>query len=229
MRSTTARLLSIATGIILAAGIRAGAEPVGTAFTYQGQLRQHGIPVSDTADFRFLLFDAETGGAQVSSILNPTNVGVVDGLFMVELDFGVPVFNGDARWMQIGALYPFSRGHSCAGTLPHEPWVFGEEVEEITREMLSLRYRLMPYLYSVFHKAAERGFPIWRALFLHYPDDPQTYHINDQILLGRYIMAAPILSLTLESGLKISSLANTIASLPFANLLILTNGVLPMV
>lgn len=99
-----------------------------------------------------------------------------------------------ARWMQIGALYPFSRGHSCAGTLPHEPWVFGEEVEEITREMLSLRYRLMPYLYSVFHKAAERGFPIWRALFLHYPDDPQTYHINDQILLGRYIMAAPILA-----------------------------------
>lgn len=99
-----------------------------------------------------------------------------------------------ARWMQIGALYPFSRGHSCAGTLPHEPWVFGEDVEEITRKMLSLRYQLMPYLYSVFWQASQRGFPIWRALFLHYPDDELTYHIQDQILIGRYLMAAPILA-----------------------------------
>lgn len=97
-----------------------------------------------------------------------------------------------ARWMQIGALYPFSRGHSCAGTLPHEPWVFGETVEEITRDVLSLRYRLLPYLYSVFWRAAQRGYPIWRALFLHYPDDVNTYHINDQVLIGRYLMAAPI-------------------------------------
>ena len=110
MRSVTARLLGAATGIILVVGVSASAEPVGTAFTYQGQLKQHGIPVSDTADFRFLLFDAEEGGDQVSSILNPTDIGVVDGLFTVELDFGVPVFNGDARWMQIGVRVPAGSG-----------------------------------------------------------------------------------------------------------------------
>ncbi len=99
-----------------------------------------------------------------------------------------------ARWMQIGALYPFSRGHSCAGTLPHEPWVFGEAVENISREALNLRYQLMPYLYSVFWRASQRGYPVWRPLFLHNPEDLQTYHIDDQVLIGRYLMAAPVLS-----------------------------------
>jgi len=98
-----------------------------------------------------------------------------------------------ARWMQIGALYPFSRGHTCTGTAPQEPWQFGEEVEAIARDYLTLRYKLMPYLYSVFWKAHQRGFPVWRPLFLHYPDDKQTYHIDDQVLIGRYLMAAPIL------------------------------------
>ncbi len=98
-----------------------------------------------------------------------------------------------ARWMQIGALYPFSRAHTCAGTEPHEPWVFGEEVENIVRDSLQLRYRLLPYLYSVFQRASERGYPIWRALFLHYPHDTKTYHISDQVLIGKYLMAAPVL------------------------------------
>ncbi len=98
-----------------------------------------------------------------------------------------------ARWMQIGALYPFSRGHTCMGTNPQEPWQFGEQVEAIAREYLSLRYRLMPYLYSVFWKAHQRGYPVWRSLFLHYPEDKQTYHIDDQVLIGRYLMAAPVI------------------------------------
>lgn len=98
-----------------------------------------------------------------------------------------------ARWIQIGALYPFSRGHSCIGTIMQEPWQFGEEVENIARDYLKLRYRLLPYLYSVFWEASQRGYPVWRSLFLHYPDDKQTYHIDDQVLIGRNLMAAPIL------------------------------------
>ncbi|PKN86051.1 MAG: alpha-glucosidase [Chloroflexi bacterium HGW-Chloroflexi-8] len=98
-----------------------------------------------------------------------------------------------ARWMQIGALYPFSRGHTCSGTEPHEPWVFGEEVENIVRDSLKLRYQLLPYLYSVFQRASEKGYPIWRGLFLHYPEDINTYHISDQVLIGKYLMVAPIL------------------------------------
>ncbi len=98
-----------------------------------------------------------------------------------------------ARWIQIGSLYPFSRGHTCMGTIDQEPWQFGEEVENIARDYLTLRYRLLPYLYSVFWKASQRGYPVWRSLFLHYPEDKQTAHIDDQVLIGRYLMAAPIL------------------------------------
>ena len=102
--------------------------------------------------------------------------------------FGNATPESFARWMQIGALYPFSRAHTCAGTEPHEPWVFGEEVENIVRDLLQLRYRLLPYLYSVFQRASERGYPVWRALFLHYPHDIRTYHISDQVLIGKYLI-----------------------------------------
>lgn len=97
-----------------------------------------------------------------------------------------------ARWVQIGSLYPFSRAHTCIATEAHEPWAFGKEVEEIAREYISLRYRLLPYLYSIFQSASEHGYPIWRSLFLHYPHDERTYQIADQVLIGEHLMAAPI-------------------------------------
>jgi alpha-glucosidase len=97
-----------------------------------------------------------------------------------------------ARWMQLGAFMPFCRGHSCAGTQPHEPWVFGPEVESITREYLGLRYSLLPYLYAAFYEAATSGAPIWRPLFYGFPEDEAAYTVQDQVLVGRYIMVAPV-------------------------------------
>ena len=55
-----------------------------------------------------------------------------------------------ARWMELGVLYPLMRGHSSIGTQPHEPWAFGPEVEAICRSYIELRYRLLPYLYTLF-------------------------------------------------------------------------------
>jgi alpha-glucosidase len=97
-----------------------------------------------------------------------------------------------ARWMQLGALYPFCRGHSSMGTRPHEPWTFGARVEAICREYLGLRYRLLPYLYSLFWEASARGAPVWRPLLYHYPDDPATYTLHDEVLLGPFVLAAPV-------------------------------------
>ena len=85
---------------------RAG-EPSGTAFTYQGQLKQGGVPVTDTCDFQFRLFDAESTGNQVGITLlfaidpGPSPIAINNGLFDVALDFGSEVFTGDARWLQI--------------------------------------------------------------------------------------------------------------------------------
>ncbi|KAB8145847.1 DUF5110 domain-containing protein [Chloroflexia bacterium SDU3-3] len=97
-----------------------------------------------------------------------------------------------ARWMQLGALVPFARGHSTAGTARHEPWAFGPEVEAICREYLALRYRLMPYLYSLFWEASQRGTPVMRPLLYHFPDDTATYGIHDQFMLGPWLLAAPV-------------------------------------
>jgi alpha-glucosidase len=97
-----------------------------------------------------------------------------------------------ARWMQLGVLTPFCRGHSVAGSERHEPWVFGPEVEAICRDYMKLRYRLLPYLYSLFWEASTAGAPVLRPLLYHYSDDPGTYQIHDQVLLGPFLMAAPI-------------------------------------
>jgi alpha-glucosidase len=97
-----------------------------------------------------------------------------------------------ARWMQVGMLYPLMRSHSAFHTAQHEPWVFGDRIEAICREYIELRYRLLPYVYSLFWEAATTGAPILRPLLYHYPDDPHTYALHDQVFLGPSIMAAPI-------------------------------------
>jgi len=97
-----------------------------------------------------------------------------------------------ARWMQLGVLTPFCRGHSVAGSERHEPWVFGPEIEAICREYMQLRYRLLSYIYSLFWQASQTGAPVLRPLLYHFSDDPGTYQIHDQVMLGPSLMAAPI-------------------------------------
>ncbi|KJH69692.1 glycoside hydrolase family 31 protein [Aliterella atlantica] len=97
-----------------------------------------------------------------------------------------------ARWIQVGMLYPFMRGHSAMTTAQHEPWVFGDRTESICREYLNLRYQLLPYYYTLFWQAATTGAPILRPLVYEFPNDPKTYALYDQVMLGSSIMAAPI-------------------------------------
>jgi alpha-glucosidase len=97
-----------------------------------------------------------------------------------------------ARWMQVGMLYPMMRAHSMIASARHEPWVFGDRVEKICREYIELRYRLLPYLYTLFWEAASTGAPILRPLLYHFPNDPKTYNLYDQVLLGPSLMAAPV-------------------------------------
>src|SRR4030042_1781971 len=80
--------------------------PTGTAFTYQGQLKDASGPVNGDCDFQFSLWDALTGGTQVGSSLTQTGVAVSEGLFTVQLDFGVNAFTGSARWLEIAMRCP---------------------------------------------------------------------------------------------------------------------------
>ena len=102
--------------------------------------------------------------------------------------------NGEllARWTEFGIFQPFCRNHSCKGTVPQEPWAFGEPWETVCRSMLELRMRLLPYLYGLFDEAARTGAPILRPLLFEYPDDPVTYSADDEFLVGDALLVAPI-------------------------------------
>jgi len=123
------------------------------------------------------------------------NMGL-SGVAFVGCDIGGFASNATAelfaRWMQVGMLYPLMRGHSAMSTARHEPWVFGDRTEKICREYINLRYQLLPYIYNLFWEAATTGAPILRPLLYHFPNDPKTYTLYDQVLLGASLMAAPI-------------------------------------
>jgi len=94
-----------------------------------------------------------------------------------------------ARWTQVGALTPLFRNHSSVDTPRQEPWLSGEEVERICREAIELRYRLLPYLYTLLQEMATRGTPIMRPLPLVHPadpvfqgDDPFGFYLGDALL-----------------------------------------------
>ncbi len=81
--------------------LAAPATALGTAFTYQGQLKEGSNPANGAYDFQFKLFDALSGGAQVGSTVVKNDLAVSGGLFTTELDFGAAAFDGQARWLQV--------------------------------------------------------------------------------------------------------------------------------
>jgi alpha-glucosidase len=99
-----------------------------------------------------------------------------------------------ARWMQVGALTPLFRNHSAVDSPRREPWLFGEEVERVSREAVELRYRLLPYLYTALREAATAGTPILRALPLVHPSDETVRHSSPLgFYVGPDVLAHPVL------------------------------------
>jgi alpha-glucosidase len=97
-----------------------------------------------------------------------------------------------ARWTEFGIFQPFCRNHSAMGTLRQEPWAFGEPWESVCRDMLLLRMRLIPYLYTLFDESHRTGAPILRPLLFEFPDDETTYTVDDQFMVGSALVVAPI-------------------------------------
>ena len=79
--------------------------PVGTAFTYQGQLREDGAVVNEACDFEFRLWTAEAAGDQTAATVTANSVPVTRGAFTVLLDFGA-VFDGQALWLEVAVRRP---------------------------------------------------------------------------------------------------------------------------
>ena len=100
------------------------------------------------------------------------------------------------RWLQAAALTPFFRSHVGKGSPDQEPWSHGAEHEKINRAAIELRYRLLPYIYSLFREHEQTGAPVMRPLWFEYPSDFGTYetqHSLAQYMVGRDLLVAPVL------------------------------------
>jgi alpha-glucosidase len=102
--------------------------------------------------------------------------------------------NGEllVRSYQLSFLAPFCRNHKVIDGYDQEPWRFGKYYEDIIRKYLKLRYALLPYLYTALEEAHRTGVPPFRPLLLNYQDDPSTYNLDDQFMVGDDILVAPI-------------------------------------
>jgi alpha-glucosidase/alpha-D-xyloside xylohydrolase len=128
--------------------------------------------------------------------------------------YGTAEYTGElfVRWFQFAAFCPLFRSHGRNWHL-HLPWgwdggdggpqetanltpdpaeLHNAQVEPICRKYLELRYRLMPYIYTVLRDAQETGMPMMRALWLHHPDDPAAVARGDEYLWGRDLLIAPV-------------------------------------
>uniref|UniRef100_A0A8D2KQH1 alpha-glucosidase n=1 Tax=Varanus komodoensis TaxID=61221 RepID=A0A8D2KQH1_VARKO len=98
-----------------------------------------------------------------------------------------------ARWMELGAFYPFSRNHNMMGTKRQDPVSFNSTFEDISRHVLSIRYRLLPYLYTLMHNAHADGSTVARPLLHEFVNDRTTWDIYKQFLWGPALMISPVL------------------------------------
>lgn len=102
-----------------------------------------------------------------------------------------------ARWLSIAVFQPFLRAHTVVNSRDAEPWCFGEEVEQIARNYLNLRYRLVvPYLYALLRKAALNGSSPVRSLAYAWPHRAEVYapEYHNQFMLGDALLVVPAAS-----------------------------------
>ncbi len=94
------------------------------------------------------------------------------------------------RWLAFGVLTSHTRAH---GAPPREPWEYDEALTEDFRRALGLKYALMPYILAQSKDSSARGWPVLRALFFEYPNDPTSWTIDDEYMFGSDLLVAPLM------------------------------------
>lgn len=94
------------------------------------------------------------------------------------------------RWLALGVFTPLMRNHACLGTREQECYQF-EQIEDF-RHIIGVRYRLLPYIYSEYMKAALNDEMMFKPLAFEYPEDRMAVNVEDQLMLGNEIMIAPV-------------------------------------
>ena len=96
-----------------------------------------------------------------------------------------------AEWTALGVYFPFVRNHNTKGTVAQEPWAFTQEVLDACRTAINRRYRLMPYIYTLFREASTTGMPVMRPLFMADSKDLNLRSEDRAFLLGGDLMIRP--------------------------------------
>jgi alpha-glucosidase len=98
------------------------------------------------------------------------------------------------RWFQMSTFLTFCRSH-CANNVEYRaPWTYGEPYLSIIRQFLQLRYRLMPYFYTLAWQTSQQGYAPVRPVFWHDPTNPLLWDIDDAFLLGDALLVCPVLA-----------------------------------
>ena len=120
----------------------------------------------------------------------------VAGLPFVGADVGGFFLNPDVdllvRWYQAGAFYPFFRAHAHLDTRRREPWLYDADKTALMREAIRLRYQLLPLYYMLFYESHKKGMPVMRPLWVEFSRDKNTYEIDDQFMIGSYLLVKPV-------------------------------------
>ncbi|MGB8222962.1 MAG: TIM-barrel domain-containing protein [Polyangiales bacterium] len=108
--------------------------------------------------------------------------------------FRAPTASLYAHWIGVGAFFPFSRTHTVQFSPDQEPWSFGPDVEAISRAAIERRYRMLPYIYTLFREASLSGLPVWRPVFFADPSDASLRGEDHAFLIGEDVLVEPILT-----------------------------------
>jgi alpha-glucosidase len=131
----------------------------------------------------------------------------LSGVAFAGMDIGGFTGNPSAalytRWIQLGAFIPYYRNHTAHNSKAAEPWSFGEDVLDIARQYIDLRYALLPYLYAHFRESSQDGMPVMRSLAIDYTQDP---HIYDPQYQNEFMCGASLLVIPQESGVSFAKI-----------------------
>ena len=97
------------------------------------------------------------------------------------------------RWTQLGAFFVFSRNHNGLGTKRQDPAAWGPQFASAAKKVLEQRYRMLPYLYTLMYRANKFGDTVVRGLFMNFPEDENTWAIDEQMMWGDGLLITPVL------------------------------------